>query len=745
MEETSPEGPGDAQRGDDETPCAPPPASDVNVAREEASPEGACGDDEIAAAGPWACTCASPDALLPTPPGLPEGCTPLPSTPPLACECSANAKDDAGGDASSPTSEHEPCHWRGGEASPSSSSHFKGNPTVGKAQPATPGKVPLHPMLCTAGGKRPQESNYEHCPTPQSFVRCGMHHRAQLDILDSSDVDQLYELWRWYRDDLTYPWYDSKPPFSEEDYDTFRGIAQKVVDAMVEEYKEPMILDQATISNTNHVGHPPHADNVQFDSVWWKGKRIRREDELVAAREGAYVLWRPEKTSYRSYSCTIGLSDPDGYEGGEVHFFSSWGQKEPIARYKCKVGTGVAFCGCNRNIHAVTGVTSGFRLVLLVWTRPPNVKVPENQMHVCYFRPGTGDGVWLTTADMQKHQARKRSRSDREAWALPDVVEEKDDGCMCEVCQTERSKVAWKDCKADPEGPAAAQSSTPTTSAGNSPRECTNESTGSASGTDEQADQPRAPRHCPHPQGKVSCVRHDRIQLHQVVSEDDVNELYKIWDYYRDDLSHPRYDSKPEFTDTDFTLFHTVAQKVVDEMSQVFEMPLVLDQATISSTNHIGHPPHADNVQFDSVWWQGGQLRQEDELVAVRGGAEVLWKSSKTWHRNFSATIALNDPADYCGGALEFYDKWGDVDAVEQYRFPLGDGIAFCGCHKNIHAVSGVKYGWRMVLLVWTRPPHVKVPDDQAHVCYFRPGTGESVWLTTADMRKHLPAAQEDT
>ena len=43
-----------------------------------------------------------------------------------------------------------------------------------------------------------------------------------------------------------------------EDFDTFYGIAQQVVDAMVDEYQVPMLLDQATISNTNHYGHPPH-------------------------------------------------------------------------------------------------------------------------------------------------------------------------------------------------------------------------------------------------------------------------------------------------------------------------------------------------------------------------------------------------------------------------------------------------------------------------------------------------------
>ena len=52
-------------------------------------------------------------------------------------------------------------------------------------------------------------------------------------------------------------------------------------------------------------------DNLRFDSVWRNGKRVT-VDELAAARNGAYVLWREEKTSYRSYSCSVALSDPNG-------------------------------------------------------------------------------------------------------------------------------------------------------------------------------------------------------------------------------------------------------------------------------------------------------------------------------------------------------------------------------------------------------------------------------------------------
>lgn len=52
----------------------------------------------------------------------------------------------------------------------------------------------------------------------------------------------------------------SKKSAEVKDFDSFYAIAQKVVDAMVDEYQVPMVLDQATVSNTNHHGHPPHAD-----------------------------------------------------------------------------------------------------------------------------------------------------------------------------------------------------------------------------------------------------------------------------------------------------------------------------------------------------------------------------------------------------------------------------------------------------------------------------------------------------
>jgi len=594
--------------------------------------------------------------------------------------------------------------------------------------------------MCTAGGRRPQASDFGHCSTPQSYVRCGPHHRADVCVFSKSDIQQLQDIWWRYRDDLTWPWYEKKPQFSDRDFTVFHAMAQKVVNAMVEEYRQPMVLDQATISNTNHVGHPPHADNVQFDSVWWRGKRIRSEDEVLAAQEGAYVLWRPEKTSYRSYSCTVSLSDPNGYEGGEVQFFDKWGDKDPTASYKCAEGCGVAFCGCQRNIHAVTGVTRGFRLVFLVWTRPPDVRVPDGQTHVCYFRAGTGMGAWLTTADVLKFQSQKRGRM--QPW----VPKEEDDGsCHCSTCVAERQKIPWEQCSAfSPEEP------TPTTSAGNSPRTTDTRADSHSSGgsaPSECGDMPMTPRdaarHCPHAQGVVCCTNHDRICLHNVLSKADMRELRWIWQAHHDDLTCPWYEKKPFFSDQEFSTFQRIAQQVVDAMSEHYQEPLVLDQATVSNTNHVGHAPHTDNVQFDSVWWAGRQIKQKDELVASRGGAEVLWRTAKTSYRNYSATIALTDPSRYGGGELEFYSEWGQREPCEKHSFQPGCGMAFCGCQKNIHAVTGVKWGFRLVLLVWTRPPDARVPDDQKHVCYFRPGTGPSVWLTTSDLQDYPKRRQK--
>merc|ERR1719321_2546552 len=116
-------------------------------------------------------------------------------------------------------------------------------------------------------------------------------------------------------------------------FEVFRRVAQKVVDAMAKSFGEPLVLEHATVSQTSNVGHPPHADNVQFDSVWWEGKQLKQRDELVAARNGAEVLWRSAKTSYRNYSATVALSEPQEYGGGELEFYSAWGEKDPCAKY----------------------------------------------------------------------------------------------------------------------------------------------------------------------------------------------------------------------------------------------------------------------------------------------------------------------------------------------------------------------------------------------------------------------------
>ena len=44
----------------------------------------------------------------------------------------------------------------------------------------------------------------------------------------------------------------------------------------------------------------------------------------------------------------------------------------------------------------------------MVWTRHPDACVPEEQTHLCYFRPGTGLSIWLTSADLQNYPKRRR-------------------------------------------------------------------------------------------------------------------------------------------------------------------------------------------------------------------------------------------------------------------------------------------------------------------------------------------------
>ena len=85
-------------------------------------------------------------------------------------------------------------------------------------------------------------------------------------------------------------------PWSAElkDFDTFYAIAQKVVDAMVDEYQVPMVLDQATVSNTNHHGHPPHADTRRV--FCWKCLAVRTlesaSEELLHTHIYIYIYYK---------------------------------------------------------------------------------------------------------------------------------------------------------------------------------------------------------------------------------------------------------------------------------------------------------------------------------------------------------------------------------------------------------------------------------------------------------------------
>ena len=559
-----------------------------------------------------------------------------------------------------------------------------------------PGGEETEPIPCTANGKIPIPSDFGQSPYLQTFVRCGPHHRAELNILSQEDIKQLTAIWRCYQDDLVDPRFEKKPEFTDEEFDILYGIAYKVVDAMVAEYKTPMVLDQATISNTNHVGHPPHADNVRFDSVWRDGEQVSKEEQVKAAREGAYVLWRDEKTSYRSYSCSVSLCDPSGYEGGVIQFFRGFGIKEPVANFKCAQGHGVAFCGCHQNIHAVTGVKSGFRLVFLVWTRPHHVRVPENQTHVCYFRPGTGHGVWLTTADIRKHLAKKANRK-RLTW-LP--VE--DDDCECDVCRIEQKKATWK------EQPGPCKDTMQT-------ENCMQE-------------------HCPLQPPETLCIMHEKKPLYGVISKADIRSLWKIWQDNQVDVVGPTaYNTQ---VSKQFKDFLKIVNKVVLAMASELKEDVVLDQAIVNKTGHQGDPPHADNVQFHSVWWYGQQLRERDEIRAAQQGAYVHYEAKEVY-RNYCATVLLSEPWDYSGGELEFFNGWGDKDAKLQVRPSAGDAWLLCGCQHSFHAVQGVRSGERIDLCVWTRPRGVDRPNP---ICHFRRG-GPSVWLTSADVEQYRQAA----
>merc|ERR1719316_199767 len=126
------------------------------------------------------------------------------------------------------------------------------------------------------------ELRRKQCPHPHPTLHCGPHGKITLnEVLSNEECQRLHNLWKRYQDDLAWPWYKKKPEFWDEDFHTYKEVAQRVVDAMGDAFSRDLVLDQATISATNHIGHPPHCDNVQFDSVWWKNKRIRPKDELA--------------------------------------------------------------------------------------------------------------------------------------------------------------------------------------------------------------------------------------------------------------------------------------------------------------------------------------------------------------------------------------------------------------------------------------------------------------------------------
>merc|ERR1712183_527540 len=94
-------------------------------------------------------------------------------------------------------------------------------------------------------------------------------------------------------------------------------------------------------------------------------------------------------------------------------FSASGASKNQHTRCVTRLAAVLASAVVKKNIHAVTGVKWGFRLVLLVWTRPPDAEVPEDQKHVCYFRPGTGLSVWLTTGDLCRYEAEQKQSNNR--------------------------------------------------------------------------------------------------------------------------------------------------------------------------------------------------------------------------------------------------------------------------------------------------------------------------------------------
>jgi len=251
----------------------------------------------------------------------------------------------------------------------------------------------------------PTEGNLHFQPGEKLY--CTEPHAPQElhDVLDLEQRLKLKEIWDAYHDDLDRPKLDAKPILKIEHLKAYHHIVMTAVQEMANIRGEPLCLDQATISATTEVGHKRHADNLVF-GVWRYKERVVGpiEKEIdQARRDGAEVWWKPNTTSHRNYAMTINLVDPEGFQGGEVCFYRTLGAYEPYASYKAKAGSGVCFCGCHHCIHAVTGVTEGFRLCLLIWTRAIGIETPIKSKKTHYHRPGTGNAVWLTLADLPPH------------------------------------------------------------------------------------------------------------------------------------------------------------------------------------------------------------------------------------------------------------------------------------------------------------------------------------------------------
>eukprot|EP01062_Namystynia_karyoxenos_P059735 TRINITY_DN5115_c0_g1_i1.p1 TRINITY_DN5115_c0_g1~~TRINITY_DN5115_c0_g1_i1.p1 ORF type:complete len:520 (+),score=105.62 TRINITY_DN5115_c0_g1_i1:71-1561(+) len=259
-----------------------------------------------------------------------------------------------------------------------------------------------------------------------------------VQVLSAEDIAGLHDVWERYHHDMyredgeTLP-DASRPRLREHDARVVYRAADQVCAEMERHHRAhcggSLVLDHVTISATNDVGHRRHADNEIFTihrvprgtpCTGCQGRPLRDcrkcllpycrgcgpkhdcEGEIQppdAVAQGATVTWSPGKTRYRNYACSVALSDPGSYEGGDIAFWDHMGSPEPRLECRSALGDGVMFCGCRKSLHSVRGVTSGFRLQLLLWTRPADVRA-QGTVHALH-RPGTGPAVWLTSPELE--------------------------------------------------------------------------------------------------------------------------------------------------------------------------------------------------------------------------------------------------------------------------------------------------------------------------------------------------------